>query len=272
MGRAVLLCVVWFNSKHKKPLPRARWPGTLGSWLAGHCPWVLVWAGACYRNGVGGFVFNSPGIINSMDQIQPPSTNPIALLLLFNTLHLRLPDGRPALFWVLVLVGRLPIWNGVGGFVFNSPSSSANPIAFRPRERSSTEQALLAHCELRRPAGGGATETAGRSADETRAARGARRGATTSIAARRRPVRLHVIMPVSRPAPPRPFEIPEFVRSWVAAATEAARSWAAAPTPCLPARSLPSTPRPRRPAHHAITSSRRPTTTTARRRSQHTAR
>ena len=41
------------------PPPRARWPGTLGSWLAGHCPWVLHWAGACYWHGVGGFMFNS---------------------------------------------------------------------------------------------------------------------------------------------------------------------------------------------------------------------
>ena len=39
----------------------ARWPGTLGSWLAGHCSlcWVLVWAGACYWHGVRGFMFNS---------------------------------------------------------------------------------------------------------------------------------------------------------------------------------------------------------------------
>ena len=29
-----------FGSMH--PPPCARWPGTLGSWLAGHCPWVLV--------------------------------------------------------------------------------------------------------------------------------------------------------------------------------------------------------------------------------------
>ena len=27
--------------------------------MAGHCPWVLVWAGACYWHGVGGFKFNS---------------------------------------------------------------------------------------------------------------------------------------------------------------------------------------------------------------------
>ena len=39
------------------PCPKrfARWSGTLGSWLAGHCPWVLVWAGACYWHGVGGW-------------------------------------------------------------------------------------------------------------------------------------------------------------------------------------------------------------------------
>ena len=42
------------------PPPCARWPGTPGSWLAGHFPWVLVWTGACYWNGVGGFMFNSP--------------------------------------------------------------------------------------------------------------------------------------------------------------------------------------------------------------------
>ena len=34
-----------------------RW--LLGSWLAGHCHWDLVWVGACYWHGVGGFVFNS---------------------------------------------------------------------------------------------------------------------------------------------------------------------------------------------------------------------
>ena len=41
------------------PPPCARWPGTIGPWLAGHCLWVLVWTGACYRHGVGGSVFNS---------------------------------------------------------------------------------------------------------------------------------------------------------------------------------------------------------------------
>ena len=38
--------------------PCARWPGTLGSWLAGHCLWPLVWTGACYWHGADGFVFN----------------------------------------------------------------------------------------------------------------------------------------------------------------------------------------------------------------------
>ena len=27
--------------------------------MAGHCLWVLVWTGACYWHGVGGFMFNS---------------------------------------------------------------------------------------------------------------------------------------------------------------------------------------------------------------------
>jgi len=27
--------------------------------LAGHFLWVLVWTGACYWHGVGGFMFNS---------------------------------------------------------------------------------------------------------------------------------------------------------------------------------------------------------------------
>ena len=42
--------------------PLVRGPRVLGSWLAGHCPWVLVlvWTGACYWNDVGGFMFNSP--------------------------------------------------------------------------------------------------------------------------------------------------------------------------------------------------------------------
>ena len=42
--------------------PRARWQGTFGSWswlAGGHCLWVLVWAGACYWHGVGGFMFSS---------------------------------------------------------------------------------------------------------------------------------------------------------------------------------------------------------------------
>ena len=50
-------------SKHRPTgfgWPCARWPGTSGSWLAGHFLWVLVWTGACYWHGVGGFVFNSP--------------------------------------------------------------------------------------------------------------------------------------------------------------------------------------------------------------------
>ena len=47
------------------PPPRARWPGTTKSWLAGLFPWVLVWAGACYWHGVGGSVFNSPSSSSS---------------------------------------------------------------------------------------------------------------------------------------------------------------------------------------------------------------
>ena len=39
--------------------PLARGPRVLRSCLAGHCPWVLVWAGACYWHGVGEFVFDS---------------------------------------------------------------------------------------------------------------------------------------------------------------------------------------------------------------------
>ena len=49
----------------KDPPPRARWPGALGSWLAGHCLWVLVWMGACYWHGVSGFVFDSPSQKNA---------------------------------------------------------------------------------------------------------------------------------------------------------------------------------------------------------------
>ena len=45
-----------------RPLPCARWPGTHGSWLACHFPWVLVWTGACYWHGVGGFMFNSSSL------------------------------------------------------------------------------------------------------------------------------------------------------------------------------------------------------------------
>ena len=42
--------------------PCARWPGSLRSWLAGHCPWVLVWAGSYYWHGVGGFVLKVEGL------------------------------------------------------------------------------------------------------------------------------------------------------------------------------------------------------------------
>ena len=50
--------VSWVKNGQLPP-PCARWPGTPGSWLAGHCLWVLVWTGACYWHGVGGFMFNS---------------------------------------------------------------------------------------------------------------------------------------------------------------------------------------------------------------------
>ena len=45
---------------HRAPVGQGCRPGALGSWLACHCLWVLVWTGACYLHGVGGFVFNSP--------------------------------------------------------------------------------------------------------------------------------------------------------------------------------------------------------------------
>ena len=48
-----------FGNGAMRPPPCTRWPGILGSCLAGHCPWVLVWTGACYWHGVGGFMFNS---------------------------------------------------------------------------------------------------------------------------------------------------------------------------------------------------------------------
>ena len=44
----------------------------LGSWLTGHCPWVLVWTGACYWYGVGGFVFNSS---SSGETKRPPQSS-----------------------------------------------------------------------------------------------------------------------------------------------------------------------------------------------------
>ena len=49
------------STLHRAPVGQ----GPVGSWLAGHCPWalgpwVLVWTGACYWHGVGGFMFNSP--------------------------------------------------------------------------------------------------------------------------------------------------------------------------------------------------------------------
>ena len=54
-------CSFWTsqNAVSLRPPPCARWPGTSGSWLAGHFLWVLVWTGACFWHGVGGFMFNS---------------------------------------------------------------------------------------------------------------------------------------------------------------------------------------------------------------------
>ena len=49
----------YFSRTAKKNREFPLWPLALGSWLDGHRPWALVWAGACYWNGVGGFVFNS---------------------------------------------------------------------------------------------------------------------------------------------------------------------------------------------------------------------
>ena len=62
-SRKVPLTKSWNSHQPRlgiRPPPCARWPGgALGSWLAGYCPWVLVFTGACYWHGVGGFVFNS---------------------------------------------------------------------------------------------------------------------------------------------------------------------------------------------------------------------
>ena len=56
--------------EHEHPPPCARWPGALGSWSAGHYPWVWVWAGACYWHGVGGFMFNSSSSSSSSSNSQ----------------------------------------------------------------------------------------------------------------------------------------------------------------------------------------------------------
>ena len=58
------------------PPPRACWPGA-SALTAGHglwvFLWVLIWTGACYWHGVGGFMFNS----SSSDQ--NPKENPKAM-------------------------------------------------------------------------------------------------------------------------------------------------------------------------------------------------
>ena len=41
--------------------------------MAGHCSWVLVWAGACYWHGVGGFVLNSPSSPRTAPHSSPRS-------------------------------------------------------------------------------------------------------------------------------------------------------------------------------------------------------
>ena len=58
--------VVWKQKKKKctiKTRPRRafgkRPPAPRKPKLDGHCLWVLVWTGACYWHGVGGFMFNS---------------------------------------------------------------------------------------------------------------------------------------------------------------------------------------------------------------------
>ena len=56
-----------------RPPPCARWPGTYGSLLAGNFLWVLVWVGACYWHGMGGFVFNSSSSSSSSAAQWPPA-------------------------------------------------------------------------------------------------------------------------------------------------------------------------------------------------------
>ena len=55
---AIPRCAGYYAKPAEHPPPCARWPGTPGSmpgsWLAGHLPWVWVWAGAFYWHGVGG--------------------------------------------------------------------------------------------------------------------------------------------------------------------------------------------------------------------------
>ena len=46
----------WLDPRH--PPPRAHGPGASAP-TAGQGLWVLVWTGACYWHGVGGFMFNS---------------------------------------------------------------------------------------------------------------------------------------------------------------------------------------------------------------------
>ena len=58
----LLIAVYWpsrFGSVATARAPPRTHPGLLDFLPFGHFLWVLVWAGACYRDGVGGFVFNS---------------------------------------------------------------------------------------------------------------------------------------------------------------------------------------------------------------------
>ena len=87
----------------KHPPPCARWPGALGSWLVGHCFWVLVWTGACYWHGVGGFVFNlssstrSAPAIAGFDSQLPKADLPTSRRVL-STTHTRETQGFTWLF------------------------------------------------------------------------------------------------------------------------------------------------------------------------------